>query len=391
VGLAAGACAGDIITSPAGCPPYCTGVEIQSLDTLLPAAVHRDSTFRGYETASSARTLQATGTGSVAESRIVMKFFPFGDRVQINAGDTTTGPIIQTDSFRLELLPQGRTPDDVRIALYRLPSDLSADATFEQLTPWFQDSTRVGEFAISPDDEGVARLFFPASAIPAAAGDTFTVALGIGIASPATGALVLGSSEGGSGGFLARYVRVDSVPDVPVTRADGRLPQFDTFVFPALPAVSPGVLAVGGAPAARTFLGLSVPSRIVDSSNVVRATLLLVPAGPVLSAPGDTLRVMAHTLAADFGPKSPVAVTAADTVPLAGAFIPPGASDTIRIDVTSVLRVWRADTTLPRVLVLRSVPEAGGFGELRFWSTADATRGPALDITYVPPVGFGAP
>jgi hypothetical protein len=76
---------------------------------------------------------------------------------------------------------------------------------------------------------------------------------------------------------------------------------------------------------------------------------------------------------------------------VAGAFLQAGSSDTVRVDVTEVLRAWRGDSTLPRVLVLRAIPEGGAIGELRFWSTADASRRPLLDITYVPPISYGAP
>ena len=68
-----------------------------------------------------------------------------------------------------------------------------------------------------------------------------------------------------------------------------------------------------------------------------------------------------------------------------------GTTDTVRVDVTNILRAWRGDTTLPRMIVLRAAPEAGGWSELRFWSSATAAMSPRLQITYVPPVYRASP
>jgi hypothetical protein len=388
--LGIAACSGDVVTAPNSCPPYCAGVTIRSIDTLLVGAVSRDSTYRGYEDAPNARQLQLAGPGGFSESRAIMKFPRFSDRIQRIPGDTTTGEVIQTDSFRLELFVPERSPDDVQIAIYRIPLTIDSTSTFAQLSPWFEDSTRLAQLTVAPDTQGLVKVVFPASSLPTFADDSNQVAIGVAVAAPGTGSASLGSNEGTSGGFLARYAQVDSVAGVPVTRQDGRIPEFDTFVFQPLAAPAAGALVVGGVPAARSFIGLNVPRFIVDSSTVVRATLLVIPSEPVPAASGDTLRIMAHALAADVGPKSPVGVTPADTSSLAGAFVAAGVSDTIRIDVTEVLRFWRG-TTLPHVLVLRAVPEGGALGELRFWSSADPTRQPVLDITYVPRVGYGAP
>src|SRR2546421_307992 len=100
-----------------------------------------------------------------------------------------------------------------------------------------------------------------------------------------------------------------------------------------------------GAPSSRTFVHLDLPRRIVDSSDVVRATLLLIPASPILTAPGDTLRVVAHPLAADLGAKSPVLSATVDTAAGSGGRVPPGVSDTIKVDITRVVQGWRTDTT----------------------------------------------
>jgi hypothetical protein len=148
------------------------------------------------------------------------------------------------------------------------------------------------------------------------------------------------------------------------------------------------VLTVGSSPSARTFIRLNLPRGIVDSTNVVRATLLLIPASPAIVPPGDTLVIVAHGLASDIGPKSPLQSAVVDTTGHSGARVLSGATDTIRVDITGLFRAWRADTTLNRALVLRTSPEGSSFGEVRFWSTADPTKRPLIEVTYVPPIRY---
>jgi hypothetical protein len=283
---------------------------------------------------------------------------------------------------------RGRTAGAVDLAVYRLPRATDTLLTYDAATPFFQDSTKVAQVTVTPDT-GLVQVAIPASAFPTLEADSFEVALGVAVVTP-TANLRLGSMEVGLGMFLERFIQVDSAtPPVRVKVSDRRLAQFDTFVFQDLPAPAAGALSVGGAPAARAIMKLTLPSRIVDSSNVVRATLLLIPSGPVLSAADDTLRLLVHALATDIGPKSPVAIATGDDETRAGAFVAPNTADTIRIDITNLLRVWKGQANLPRVFTLRGVPDAGTLSEIRFWSSEDATRRPLVQVTYVLPFGTG--
>jgi hypothetical protein len=260
--------------------------------------------------------------------------------------------------------------------------------TYDALAPYFNDSTFVVDVAVPPaDSSDTVRVTFPSSALPTFAVDSLRAALGIALRSPSPAFVSLKTSEDGFSPTLSRWVKVDSIPNTRVTRIATFGVAVDTYVFPPLPAAGAGVLTVGGAPSSRTFVHLDLPRRIVDSSNVVRATLFLIPAGPVLTAPGDTLRVVAHPLAADLGSKSPVLSATVDTAAGSGGRVPPGVNDTIKVDITRVVQSWRADTTQSHTVLLRISPEAGSFGELRFWSSADPRRA-LLDITYVPPINY---
>jgi hypothetical protein len=163
---------------------------------------------------------------------------------------------------------------------------------------------------------------------------------------------------------------------------------FDSFVFtPPTPALDSN-LAVGGVPAARSLLRVAIPGLLRDSADVVRATLILVPVGPVPGASGDSFTVVARPVLADLGGKSPLSSNAAffslQTVHLNDA-------DTVRIDMTNLIRTWTLDTTATTAFVLGQLPEAAAYTQLRFYSTRTPAFRPALHVTYVRRFAFGAP
>jgi len=182
---------------------------------------------------------------------------------------------------------------------------------------------------------------------------------------------------------------VDSVQNQPrVTRVSIRTTRLDTYVFTPPPPPPANALSVGGAPSSRSFIRLDLPKQVVDSSQVVRATLFLVPASPVLGPPGDTLRIVAHALATDIGPKSPIRPAISDSAGRVGARVIAGSTDTIKVDITDVIRSWKGDSLSPRAVALTVEREGGSWAEARFWSSANLTLRPMLDITFVPPVKY---
>jgi hypothetical protein len=277
----------------------------------------------------------------------------------------------------------------MRLALYRLPINIDTSSTFDSLNRYFSDSTYLADAPL-PSDSGddTVKVTFPSGLVTTFAADSSALAVGIAVRSASPSFVSIKTAAGGHGALLTRFIQVDSVTGVRVKRTMVSPALLDTYVYPQPPPPPAGVLAVGGTPSQRTFLRLSVPSRIVDSSTIVRATLLLFPAAPVSAAPGDTVRVLARPVTADVGPKSPVLSATADTARGGQGRAPPGSTDTVRVDFTSIIRSWKGDTTRAHTVVLSSSPEAGTFAELRFWSSASPAYRPLLDLTYVPPIDY---
>ena len=169
---------------------------------------------------------------------------------------------------------------------------------------------------------------------------------------------------------------------------DDAAPLFDSFVFdPPTPAIDSN-LAVGGVPAARSLLRVAIPPQLRDSADVVRATLILVPVGPVPGARADSFSVQAKAVVADLGAKSPLTTNAAffglETIRL-------NSSDTLRIEMTNLIRNWAADTSATTAFMLLQLPEAASYTQIRFYSTRAPAFRPALHVTYVRRYAFGVP
>lgn len=386
-------CQEDIV-APGACPEYCPGASIEMVDSLLAGTIANDTSFLGYVTPRDAGVMHLVhdpaGTG--LRSRGVVRFLPFPDRLAVGTGDTTTAPVVATDSFRIELSLVRRRADapNMELAFHRLPADVDALVTFAALDAFFADSTRIGT-EVLPDTflAGTLREPFDSTAFPGFEADGGVATVGIALNAPVEAFADVGASESGAGLRLTRFTKIDSAGTL-VTRTDEREADFDLYAGTGVPAAPAGDLMVGGAPSGRTFLDMNVPPGVLDSAQVVQATLILVPSGPAVGATGDTLIVAAHGIPADVGKKSPFTPIPQDSLPLRSVRVPVGSADTVRVDVTDVLRAWRANPDLPRVLMLRAAFEGNSFAEARFHAVG-ATVGPALRVTFIPPLRLGGP
>jgi len=391
-GLALG-CGEDLLAPATGtCPGFCPPEQLEVVDSVLIDVITSDSTFTGYVLPREASTLQTyrdSSDAGDAGSRALMRFPAFSDSLRIGASDTTRGPVVGTDSIAVRLQIRGRSADvtGLELLLYRVGPDVDTSATYGDLDGLFADSALLATVPIADSvTSDSLHVTLDGSAFPGLEQDGNRVAVGVALRNP-TGYVQLGSVEGGAAAIVTRYVQVDSA-GTPVPRVEGRTPDFDTFVGTVVPPAPATTRVVGGVPAARTLLRFALPERIGDSSEVLRATLLLVPSEPVLGAPNDSLAVMAQGLATDVGAKSPLAGVPTDSVALRVAFVGVGSTDTVRLDVTDLVIRWTNDSTAPRALALRAIPEGAAFAELRI-GAADGPLRPRLQVTFVPPLRLG--
>jgi len=384
------------VTAPGACPAFCPPETVRVIDSLLLQNIVSDSSFAGYVAPHGAGGLELIndpgGTALVTTSRAVVRFPEFAERLVLSSSDTTTGLVARIDSFAIDVPIQRRSigVSGLELVLHRLPVSVDSLTGYAELDSAFVDATQFGVIAI-PDSlaVGTVRAVVPAAAFPTFNDDTRRAAFGMRLRSATPAFVTVGSVEGGAAVQLTRYAKVDDNAGGRVALSDARSPTLDTFLAPATPAAGAGIRTVGGVPSARTLVRIDLPSRIIESGEVVRATLLLVPTEPVAGAPGDSVRLVAQALASDVGPKSPLVVIPVDSVAKRATAARVGSVDTIRIDVTDVFRRWGADDSLPRILALRAFPEGASFGRIRFGSTGTGGARPILRVTFIPSLRLG--
>ena len=404
--LLAAACV-ERLTAPGHCPDFCPSGQITVVDTLLTTSISRDSSYRGYVVSYQSPLMLAAflpGATDTLDGRPIFRFNGFGPRFPVSSVDT--GQILGADSARLQvyIVRRDTATHNLRLRFYRLPTTIDTTTTFGAVAAPFTDSlvrtVNVDTLLAQPGRKDAVTgdsvvvdtvnhrlllsLKFDTAAARYVGTDSGVVAYGIRIAADTLASIAFG--KGSVGPVLQWYLRVDSLGKS-VARTPGiRGTTLANFVFAPPPAPLDSTLAVGGVPSARGLLRVAFPKFIRDSSQIIRGTLFLVPAVAARGAPADSFVMETRTVLADFGPKSPIDSRLGETI-----VIHPRATDTIKIEVTSMLQLWAADTTHPTVFLLRSQAEAQYFGEIRFYPSKAAAFRPTLRITYVKPFPFGVP
>ncbi|HET8712309.1 MAG TPA: hypothetical protein VFM23_01345 [Gemmatimonadales bacterium] len=408
-------------TAPGDCPDFCPGGQIVIHDTIFTAIIGRDSSFRGYLQPYQAEAMAATEAPGV-QSRPYFLLDKMITRVRPSGTDTATVPIFADSSrLRITIVRRDKNAANLQLKLYALPVTVDSLETFASLDTYFQgpavDSVNVSDLLARPligdtatvrawgdsirtDSAGhvlvVARsdsafqIYFSLDTLqaPFVVADSGQLAFGVRVASDSAVSVRLGANESVSNGPVIEWFYHFTPPDSVTPKIDStlRVPSIDNFVFD--PPVQPldSNLAVGGAPSARSLLRVNFPEFLHDSLDVVRATLILVPSGPVAGAPSDSFSIVVRPLLTDLGAKSPMSTEVAGSVR-----IHPGVVDTVKIELTDLVRSWSIDTSLTTAFILGHSPEAASFTEIRFFSSRTPAFRPALHVTYVKRFPFGEP
>ena len=418
--LVAAACT-EQATAPGDCPDFCPGGQIVIRDTIFTAIIERDSAFRGYVQTYQAVAMTAADVPGV-QSRPFFILDPMITRVKPSATDTTTVPIVMDSSrLRVAIVRKDTAAPNLRLQLYALPLTVDTLSTFADLDSYFSgpivDSVNVSDLLSRPligdtatirawgdsirtDSAGhvlqVSRadsalyIYFSLDTIqvPFSVPDSGRVALGVRVVADTGVSVSLGTNESVSNGPVMEWFYHYTPPDSVAPKRDSalRAPTFDSFVFdPPTPPLDSN-LAVGGAPSARSLVRVAVPAFLHDSIDVVRATLILVPVSAVPGVASDSFFVLARPVQTDLGAKSPLSLEAGGNV-----IVHPGSADTVRIEITDLVRSWSIDTTLATAFFLGQQPEATSFTEIRFYSSRTPAFRPALHVTYVKRYPFGEP
>jgi hypothetical protein len=379
------------LTSPADCPTLCPGGRPEVFEEVFTATIGADSSYSGYVQRHQARSLLVSNGLEGFEERALVRFPPRADSIIVR--DTLRGYTIDSVALSFVVAARDTNVNGLELWVYRVAPGFDSLTTFAAVAPAFVPESLIAAIPIADSvNAGLVRTVFQGadlSRVQIAPGDSGRLAVGVRLAAPAFTGVRLGSLAAGTGAVFTTYATLD-VPDTGAARlrtiALGTA--FNTYVSEVSQVSDTTLLAVGGAPSSRSLLRFSLPSRILDSATIVRATLELTSTAPITGLQSDTVLLQARSVLADVGGKSPVNTSLgrvpADTLELG--------SSTVSIEAVRLVELWLG-ANRPSALVLALNPEGGSFTKPVFYSTraVDPVLRPRLRLSYMRSFAFETP
>ena len=401
----AAACTENLDNS-AGCPILCPdqGGEIE---TITIDAVTLDSTVSALAGQGTETSILLATRGDTLDSRAVIRFDSIPDRYRKPGSDTTSFEVTTVDSAFLRLRVDtigGKIPNSVTLDLYDVNSTAPDSAVAEiaaLFVPGRLVTSATFERAALKDTINVA---IPGSAILSRKGGAFR----IGVRARATQSVqlrLLAQEGSGAPTVLSYRVSPDTlvakVTLAPASRTPLNQPILAasladyTLLVKGTATGAASQLNIGGLPARRVYMRFDIPEFIVDSVDVVRATLLLTQQPNFSIDAQDTVQIIPHVALAanavtDIAKAAQIAIGIdSDTLRVA-----PGGSGLKMLEVANLISVWRSQNLAetPRALVLISTLEGTSPLEARFFpAEAAPDLRPRLRISYSSRKSTGLP
>ena len=406
------AACGEKLEAGAACPILCPTPDVRLLDTTV-EAIAVDSSLAGFPVIGEEQPLLLAARADTLDTRVIFRFDSIGKTYPHPSapGDTIVTHIdsaavrIVLDTATAVGVP-GLPTTPVTVELYDVDGPAS-DTVAADLLPLFNSSRLIGSRTFAPESLTKDTLFLPVA--PATVLDKITngTRLRIGLRLVASTSTQLRIFSSASRGATLRFkpatdtaVTVSLLSQTPTdsTLAQQRTDLEDYVITAKRLAVPPAnTIAIGGFPASRTYMRFDLPSRIVDSSTVVRATLYLTQSPMRTSANAtDSLgiypfAITAGTILTDIPRLMRLANTTLVTDSLR---VIPADSGARRLELVGLVRVWKntkAEQT-QRALVLVVGAEGSNPAIATFFSSeASSNLRPRLQLTYVPRVTLGLP
>jgi hypothetical protein len=378
------------LTAPGDCPGLCPSDNLVVADTVLDAVL--DTTYTGFVQAGEGSSILIANGGAGEQMIGLARFARRGDSITVR---DTAFPFV-VDSVILGVTLERRDPAVTGLALdvFQLPATVAVDTatTYAEVEAALVPERLVASVPIADDfRSGALRVLLAGpdlARIVFTPADTNVLRLAYRLsAAQPTGVALASSAIGLPGPSFVSWVRV-ARPDTTVQQGLPRIVTFDGYVDQTpMPAPPPDLISVGGIPSSRAILRFNLPARLRDSAQIIRATLQLVPVGPVAGLPVDSALLDVRGIFSDLGPKSPRIST--ESLLLA-ELLQVGSADTVFVEVTSIARLWNSVTRPPTAFFLAMRPEASTFAFVQFGSSRTPGAVPTLHLTYALPYRFEA-
>lgn len=409
--VAAGACAEKQDVGSV-CPALCPEQNVPTLDTVI-EDIGISGTVRSYPALGTEPTLLLAARGDSLDVRAVIRFDSIPSRHRINTltGDTTTAPTTSVDSseLRLRLDTTGlKATAPVRVSLYNVDTT-AADSSTAALVALFRSDRLIGTATFDTSKlKDTLRIPIDTTFLRQRITSRARVRIGVQVTSAASVQLHVWSSVSDVGPQIRfdpsrdTSTHVGSYRPLSLTPAGNEafsrdLADFNLIVRGSddpMNVTIPGVLRFGGLPARRGYIRFDLPSRIVDSATVVRATLSLTQIPTTRFDSLESVTLYAHASIATGIVSDPARIALLIGRASDSAVVTPRGSGVLDFELVRLFRRWRntKPADQPRVLILRTSREGSSPIELRVHdeSAASGLR-PRLRITYVPRVDFGLP
>jgi hypothetical protein len=413
VAAGAGACS-ESLDGGAGCPRLCPSQTLAVLDTVISPVLAFDSTFVGFPEPGAEQELLLATRGDTLETRGVIRFdtittsiAPLNDTSQVIQAVDSAALVIVLDTAH------ARIPANIRFELYDVDDTIESDTLSAPVNSKFTPSRRIGGIT-------VARAFLPEtlsvpvsdSAILAKIQGRGRMRIGVRVDGDGPAWIRMGSTVGSAGAVLVyrgspdttvAKIAVQPVSNYPTGTLEegirGGLTNYMIVAKNAIPQFT-NTMNVGGNPGRRAYLRFNIPSHIVDSSTIVRASLVLTQRPLPYGDLRDTMTIQAQVVLA--GPQVTDLRRASNIISGPGLnvndslLISPRDSGQKVVDMFLLLRSWAAQDALPypppRAIVLRASPENVLPFEASFFGTTGAAAvRPMMRISYIPKITYGVP
>ena len=396
----------ETLDNDAGCPLLCPG-QGGEVQTVTIDAITLDSTVSALEGQGTEASLLIATRGDSIDSRAIIRFDSIPSLYHKPGVDTTSIEITQVDSAILRMRVDtvgGKIPATVTLDFYDVNStapDTATAAIAALFTPDRLITSATFEKAALKDTLNVP---IPGGQILARKGGPMRI--GVRARGPESVQLRLWSQEGAGAPTLLTY-RVD--PDTTISKIVlvpySKTPENQPILANSLADYSLIVkgtstgpatqLNIGGLPARRVYMKFDIPAFIIDSVDVVRATLLLTQQPNPSIDSEDTVRIapqisLASAAVTDIAKAAQiVAIARTDTLK-----ITPGGSGLRTMEIANVISLWRSQNPAetPRALILVSTLEGTSPLEARFFPIEAAPDlRPRLRISYSARKSTGLP
>ena len=383
------------------CPPV--GGEVQNI--TLDAVVY-DTTVQSLSGLGAEPSLILASRGDSLETRVVIRFdslptrfTPVGDSAQDIK--TVDSAYIQLHLDTLAIKGDGPFTIDA----YDVDTTASDTSTAAVIALFRPDRLISSQVLLRADLKDTTKYFISNAAVLAKLQAGAPLRVGLVISGPTSSQIRIASLEGGITPVLLFRATPDTVTKPISVVPYSKTPTSDkivaahltdyTIIVKGPPPAPPNVLAVGGWPPRRTYLRFDIPSSIIDSSTIVRATLLLNQISNPALDPTDTVLIVPQLVVAGKAVTEPakaaqiLADLVSDTVK-----VRPGDSGLTNVELARALASWRLHPpdSLPRAIVLKTATEGNSPLEIRFSSREDVSAlRPRLRISYTPRVPLRIP